>query len=137
MKLFHGCLYETHISILLKLNLLFLFHNKANPMQVRSNCVARSSYIESLLEKTLVAMSGQISPRSKIVPEIIYGTAFKFENTASLVEAALKVGFRAIDTAGSQSAYREALVGEGIAAALACGTCSRSDLFVCTCSLYI
>ena len=106
-------------------------------MQVRSNCVTHSSYIESLLEETMVAMSGQISPRTKIVPEIIYGTAFKFENTASLVEAALRAGFRALDTAGSQSAYREALVGEGIAAAFACGTCSRSDLFVCTCPVYI
>ena len=34
------------------------------------------------------------------IPDIIYGTAFKFENSASLVEAALLAGFRAIDTAG-------------------------------------
>jgi len=66
------------------------------------------------------------------IPDIIYGTAFKFENSASLVEAALNAGFRAIDTAGSQSVYREALVGEGIAAALASGTVERSELSVST-----
>lgn len=66
------------------------------------------------------------------LPEIIYGTAFKFEKTATLVEAALKSGFRAIDTAGSRSAYREALVGDGIAAALAVGDFERRDLYVRT-----
>jgi diketogulonate reductase-like aldo/keto reductase len=69
--------------------------------------------------------------RSQNIPEIIYGTAFKFDKSKTLVEAALNAGFRAIDTAGSKSAYREALVGEGIAAALATGTFQRSDLYVC------
>ncbi|CZR55544.1 uncharacterized protein PAC_05432 [Phialocephala subalpina] len=68
-------------------------------------------------------------PRFQGIPDIIYGTAFKFENSASLVEAALRAGFRAIDTAGSQSAYREALVGEGIVAALASGSVAREDLY--------
>ncbi len=77
-------------------------------------------------------MAKPSSPRFQGIPEIIYGTAFKFENSASLVEAALKAGFRAIDTAGSKSAYREALVGEGIAAALASGTFERKELYVCT-----
>ncbi|KAF8854959.1 Aldo/keto reductase, partial [Acephala macrosclerotiorum] len=63
---------------------------------------------------------------------IIYGTVFKFENSASLVEAALNAGFRAIDTAGSQSAYREALVGKGIAAVLASGTVERKELYIQT-----
>ncbi|KAG0652274.1 Aldo-keto reductase 2E [Hyphodiscus hymeniophilus] len=63
------------------------------------------------------------------IPNIIYGTAFKFDKSASLVEAALNAGFRAIDTAGSKSAYREALVGEGIAAALANGTFKRNELY--------
>jgi len=71
-----------------------------------------------------------VSTRFQGDPEIIYGTAFKFEKSASLVEAALNAGFRAIDTAGSRSAYRETLVGEGIAAALARGSIKRKDLFV-------
>ncbi len=64
------------------------------------------------------------------VPDIIYGTAFKFDTSAPLVEAALKAGFRALDTAGSKSAYREALVGEGIAAAIADGAVKREELYV-------
>jgi diketogulonate reductase-like aldo/keto reductase len=68
------------------------------------------------------------------IPDIIYGTAFKFEQSASLVKAALNAGFRAIDTAGSLSAYREALVGKGIAAALDAGICERRDLYVRTLS---
>lgn len=71
-------------------------------------------------------------PRFTGIPDIIYGTAFKFEKSASLVEAALSAGFRAVDTAGSKSAYREALVGEGIAAALNSGTIERKDLYVST-----
>ncbi|KAH6695857.1 aldo/keto reductase [Leptodontidium sp. MPI-SDFR-AT-0119] len=75
-----------------------------------------------------------ISPVSNYqgLPEIIYGTAFKFEKTAPLVEAALKAGFRAIDTAGAKGAYREALVGEGIAAAIAGGVCTREELYIQT-----
>lgn len=64
------------------------------------------------------------------LPEIIYGTAFKFDKSSELVEAALKAGFRAFDTAGSKSAYREALVGKPIAAALASGAVTRSELYV-------
>ncbi|PMD33306.1 Aldo/keto reductase, partial [Hyaloscypha variabilis F] len=66
------------------------------------------------------------------IPEIIYGTAFKFENSASLVEAALKAGFRAIDTAGSKSAYGEADVGRGIVAALGTGAFERKELYIQT-----
>jgi hypothetical protein len=42
----------------------------------------------------------------------------------------LKAGLRAIDTAGSQSAYREALVGEGVAVAVASGNIERKELYV-------
>ena len=76
-------------------------------------------------------MAGPDSSRFQGIPSIIYGTAFKFEKSASLVEAALNAGFRAIDTAGSQSAYREALVGKGLAAALTSGAFERSELYVC------
>ena len=37
-------------------------------------------------------MARTLSWPDKDIPEIIYGTAFKFENTAPLVEAALKAG---------------------------------------------
>ncbi|KIN05438.1 hypothetical protein OIDMADRAFT_115059 [Oidiodendron maius Zn] len=77
-------------------------------------------------------MAGPDPARFQGIPSIIYGTAFKFEKSASLVEAALNAGFRAIDTAGSQSAYREALVGKGLAAALTSGAFERSELYIQT-----
>lgn len=84
----------------------------------------------TLLHFVTGAMAGP--PRFQGIPDIVYGTAFKFEKSASLVEAALKAGFRAIDTAGSKSAYREARVGEGIAAAQSSGKIERSELYVST-----
>lgn len=65
------------------------------------------------------------------IPEIIYGTAFKFDNAAHLVEQALKAGFRGIDTASNTNSYNESLVGEGIAVAIASGIVSRNELYVC------
>ena len=66
----------------------------------------------------------------KPIPDLIYGTAFSFDQSAVLVEAALKAGFRGIDTAGSATAYREALVGEGIRTFLNGGSVGREDLYV-------
>lgn len=68
---------------------------------------------------------------TQAVPSIIYGTAFKDEDTATLAEMALKTGFRAIDTSGNRPQYREALVGQGIAAAIRSGVVKRSALYVC------
>ena len=66
----------------------------------------------------------------KSMPFLIYGTAFKDEDTASLVLTALKAGFRAIDTSGNKPQYREALVGQGITAAIEAGLVTRRDLYV-------
>ncbi len=49
-------------------------------------------------------------------PALLYGTAWKEDETARLVELALRSGFRAIDTANQRKHYHEAAVGEGIAA---------------------
>jgi len=48
------------------------------------------------------------------VPGIIYGSAWKKDRTADLVEKALLVGFRGIDTACQPKHYDEALVGLGL-----------------------
>jgi len=48
------------------------------------------------------------------IPNFIYGTAWKKEATANLVELALKSGFRAIDTANQAKHYSESLVGEAL-----------------------
>lgn len=48
------------------------------------------------------------------MPRILYGTAWKQERTATLVSAAISVGFRGIDTACQPKHYDEAGVGAGI-----------------------
>jgi diketogulonate reductase-like aldo/keto reductase len=50
------------------------------------------------------------------IPKIIYGTAWKKDRTAALVEQALTVGFRGVDTAAQPKHYNEPGVGEGLAA---------------------
>lgn len=48
------------------------------------------------------------------IPIFMYGTAWKKEKTAQLVELAAKTGFRAIDTANQIIHYQETLVGEAL-----------------------
>ena len=50
------------------------------------------------------------------MPWIIYGTAWKKDSTAALVEQAISLGFRGVDTACQPKHYNEAGVGEGVAA---------------------
>ena len=49
---------------------------------------------------------------------LIYGTAWKKDATASLVDLAIRAGFRRIDTACQPKHYNEAAVGEGLQSAL-------------------
>ncbi|MBF0262325.1 MAG: aldo/keto reductase [Magnetococcales bacterium] len=65
------------------------------------------------------------------MPGILYGTAWKQEQTAALVQQALTKGFRGIDTACQPKHYHEAGVGQGIAAALGQGL-KRSELYLQT-----
>ena len=50
------------------------------------------------------------------LPSFMYGTAWKKDATAKLVELAVDTGFTAIDTANQKIHYQEALVGEGLLA---------------------
>jgi diketogulonate reductase-like aldo/keto reductase len=47
----------------------------------------------------------------KAFPPIFYGTAWKKDKTADLVDLAIRSGFRAIDTACQPKHYNEAGVG--------------------------
>jgi diketogulonate reductase-like aldo/keto reductase len=67
-----------------------------------------------------------------VLPRFLYGTAWKEDATQRLTELALREGFRGIDTANQRKHYHEAAVGDGIAASIASGIVSRSDLFVQT-----
>jgi diketogulonate reductase-like aldo/keto reductase len=65
-------------------------------------------------------------------PDFLYGTAWKEERTPALVELALRMGFRGIDTANQRRHYFEAGVGQGLAAAYRAGVVARDDLFLQT-----
>ena len=65
------------------------------------------------------------------IPNMIYGTAWKKENTTNLVFEALKQGFKGIDTACQPKHYREDLVGLGLQKAYEIGI-KREDIFIQT-----
>jgi diketogulonate reductase-like aldo/keto reductase len=67
-----------------------------------------------------------------ITPYFLYGTAWKEDRTAGLVELAIRNGFRAIDTANQRRHYFEAGVGAALAAVYQGGVVKRSDLFLQT-----
>jgi diketogulonate reductase-like aldo/keto reductase len=69
---------------------------------------------------------------TNLLPPILYGTAWKKDDTARLVHLALSTGFRGIDTACQPKHYNEAGVGLGIAQFLGAGTLTRSDLYIQT-----
>jgi diketogulonate reductase-like aldo/keto reductase len=66
------------------------------------------------------------------LPGFLYGTAWKEDRTAALVELALRAGFRGIDTANQRRHYFEAGVGQALAAAYREGLVERADLFLQT-----
>lgn len=66
-----------------------------------------------------------------LIPPIIYGTAWKQELTAVLVEEAMEQGFRGIDTACQPRHYNEPGVGEGIAKAMRNGL-TREEIYLQT-----
>src|SRR5580700_1048081 len=65
-------------------------------------------------------------------PDFLYGTAWKEDRTAALIELALRMGFRAIDTANQRRHYFEAGVGQGLAAAYRAEVATRAELFLQT-----
>lgn len=65
------------------------------------------------------------------IPDFMYGTAWKKEDTGRYVQLAVQAGFRAIDTANQIIHYHEALVGEALLA-LAKQGIPRDQLFLQT-----
>ncbi|MDD5034176.1 MAG: aldo/keto reductase [Methylococcaceae bacterium] len=63
------------------------------------------------------------------MPKIIYGTAWKKDRTAELVEKAVMLGFRGIDTACQPKHYHEAGVGDGLAQCLQ-AELNREDIYL-------
>ena len=65
------------------------------------------------------------------IPNFMYGTAWKQEDTSRYVQMAVQAGFRAIDTANQIIHYHEALVGEALLALAKQGV-PRDQLFLQT-----
>jgi diketogulonate reductase-like aldo/keto reductase len=95
-------------------------------------------YCESLtltLENVLCLCSARnMTSSSRLsrvtLPEFIYGTAWKKDQTKRLVKEALDAGFRKVDTAAQPKHYQEDLVGEGLRDAYTQGIVRRKDLIV-------
>ncbi|KDN38615.1 hypothetical protein RSAG8_09402, partial [Rhizoctonia solani AG-8 WAC10335] len=66
------------------------------------------------------------------IPKIIYGTAWKKDQTKALVIQAILKGFRGVDTACQPKHYREDLVGEALAELYEQNRVSREDVFIQT-----
>lgn len=67
-----------------------------------------------------------------IIPPILYGTAWKEDDTQRLVTQALTLGFRGIDTANQRKHYFEEAVGFGIQQFLKSSLKTRDELFLQT-----
>lgn len=71
------------------------------------------------------------------VPSLVYGTAWKEDETARLTRLALDSGFRGIDTANQRRHYHEAGVGEAVGAVIREGVLTRDELFLQTKYTYL
>jgi diketogulonate reductase-like aldo/keto reductase len=76
-------------------------------------------------------MSYFLSNQNIKVPNMIYGTAWKKEQTANFVYEALISGFKGIDTACQPKHYQEDLVGDGLQKALN-ENIKREDIYIQT-----
>jgi diketogulonate reductase-like aldo/keto reductase len=66
------------------------------------------------------------------MPPFMYGTAWKKERTKDLVEMAVRLGFRGIDTACQPKHYQEPGVGDALLALYADNVVTRSEIFLQT-----
>ena len=66
------------------------------------------------------------------LPLMLYGTAWKENETQRLTLLALQQGFRGVDTANQRKHYYEEGVGKGIATAIEQGLVTRDELFLQT-----
>jgi len=73
-----------------------------------------------------------VDKQASFVPDFLYGTAWKEDRTPALTELALRMGFRAIDTANQRRHYFEAGVGQGLAVAYQAGVVTRAEVFLQT-----
>jgi diketogulonate reductase-like aldo/keto reductase len=73
-----------------------------------------------------------MTPDPTAIPDFLYGTAWKEDQTQALAELALAMGFRGVDTANQRRHYVEAAVGQALAAAYRTGVVTREQIFLQT-----
>lgn len=66
------------------------------------------------------------------IPRLLYGTAWKEDETERLAGLALAEGFRGVDTANQRRHYDEAAVGRAVGAFLRSGRIARDEVFLQT-----
>jgi diketogulonate reductase-like aldo/keto reductase len=81
--------------------------------------------------KIEASMDNLVTYNGVALPAFMYGTAWKKDQTARLVELAVDCGFTAIDTANQLIHYQEALVGEALLGVAKKGV-KRESLFLQT-----
>jgi diketogulonate reductase-like aldo/keto reductase len=77
-------------------------------------------------------MAEPVLVRGVAVPSFFYGTAWKEERTEALTSAALRAGFRAVDTANQRRHYVEAAAGDAVQSFLRENGLTRSAIFLQT-----
>lgn len=97
-----------------------------------SNSVRGSEFVEGEISTTSSMRVGTMLSAQSILssgrPYLLYGTAWKEDQTSRLVSEAVKSGFRFIDTACQPKHYQEHLVGEGWTKAAAELGLKREDI---------
>jgi len=111
-------------SILCGTGLFVLMQNSEN----RAHGLLSSSGIRGIF----VGVDAHSASKMIHKPHLVYGTAWKKDETARLVSEAVKTGFRFIDTACQPKHYNEAGVGDGWTAAAQELGLSRSDVWLQT-----
>ncbi|CAJ1934867.1 unnamed protein product [Cylindrotheca closterium] len=82
-------------------------------LQEKEERMMGSSSMGSMGAHALSTTALSIATTSKKPPHLVYGTAWKKDDTAHYVHEAIKAGFRHIDTACQPKHYNEAGVGNG------------------------
>lgn len=101
---------------------------------VASAAISRYGNIQAShwLPPTFSSTSSSTHVTSRFPPKIIYGTAWKKDSTAQLVEEAIRQGFLAIDTACQPKHYHEPGVGQALETLYQQGFIQRENIFLQT-----
>jgi len=114
------------ITMLFGAGVFVLIHNSEN------RTYTSSSKLSSGIRGIISGVDAHSASKMINKTHLIYGTAWKKEETARLVSEAVKSGFRFIDTACQPKHYNEAGVGNGWTAAAQELGLSRSDIWLQT-----